>query len=185
MKRRLFLQFPFVAAPLSLFAKPPLQDRTQKGIFVAADKDRFNEDLTLTRKGARIDCKVSTKDTEGDLYIYESRTEEKGGPPLHRHLYQDEFFHIVQGEYIIKVGEDTFRAKPGDSVFAPRMIPHAFSFIGTGVGKMMIVFQPAGKMEAFFHEVHNQKTLPSPEEDKKRFPLFDMEWMGPRLPVEQ
>jgi mannose-6-phosphate isomerase-like protein (cupin superfamily) len=73
--------------------------------------------------GGKFDCKVSGKDTDGDLCIYDTVRQEKGGPAYHIHHSQDEWFYIIKGEFIIKVGDDLFNLKAGDSAFAPRTIP--------------------------------------------------------------
>lgn len=48
------------------------------------------------------------------------------------------------------VGAQMFDLKPGDSLFMPRQIPHRFTNLNDGPGKLIVLFQPAGKMEAFF-----------------------------------
>jgi quercetin dioxygenase-like cupin family protein len=184
MNRRLFLQFPLVAAPLSLEAKRPRKNRPKKGIKVQKDKDRNNESLELGRVGSRIDSKVSSEDSDKDLYIYESRTVGKGGPPLHIHPHQDEWIYVLQGKYVFQVGEETFQLEAGDSLFAPRNVPHAFTYEGEGLGKMIIVFQPAGKMEAFFLEAHQIATLKKQltlAEQKDMWRRHDMELVGSGL----
>jgi len=103
--------------------------------------------------GGQFDCKVSSKDTGGELLIYDTYRHEKGGPTLHIHHRQDEWFYVTSGEFIIKVGEEMFSLKPGDSAFAPRKIPHAFAKISDGAGQMLVLFQPAGAMEDFFKQM--------------------------------
>src|SRR5512138_1073895 len=112
-----FLSTPFVAVA-KLFPK-----RVDKGITVKAGKDRFDNPISLF-EGDTFYTKVSTKDSDGDIYIFESVREKKGGPQLHYHFEQDEFWYILEGEFLFKVGEETFTAKKGDSVFGPRMVPH-------------------------------------------------------------
>jgi quercetin dioxygenase-like cupin family protein len=179
MKRSVFLKFSLLTTPILTGASIKENERPKAGIKVEKDQDRFNEKIELSRVGSRVDAKVSTKDTEGDLYIYESRTVGKGGPPLHVHPNQDEWIYVLQGEYEFQVGEERYRLKAGDSLFAPRQVKHAFSYEGEGLGKMVIVFQPAGKMEAFFHESSKRTTRPTPEEQKDIFHRHDMEIVGP------
>lgn len=182
MKRSAFLKLSLLAGPVLTGASVENSDRPKVGIKVEKDQDRFNENIELSRVGSRIDTKVSTKDLEGDLYIYESRTTGKGGPPLHVHPYQDEWIFVVQGEYEFQVGEQRFLLKAGDSLLAPRQVQHAFTYAGEGLGKMIIVFQPAGKMEAFFHESSKKRTTrPTLEEQKELFRKHDMEIVGPTL----
>ena len=30
----------------------------------------------------------------------------KGGPPRHLHRDQDEWFHVIEGEYIVEIGDE-------------------------------------------------------------------------------
>ena len=106
MKRRLFLQVPLLASALMTEARPKTNDRPKKGFKVESVKDRYQEELFIM--GGRFDCKVSSKDTDGDLLIYDTLREEKGGPAFHFHYKQDEWFYVIKGEFIVKVGEETF-----------------------------------------------------------------------------
>src|SRR3982751_5991120 len=151
MKRRLFLQFPLLASVLAANANTSSNERPLKGFKVAANKDRYQEDLLIM--GGKFDLKVSTKDTDGDLLIYDTVRHEKGGPAVHLHHNQDEWFYVLKGEFIVKVGDESFKLSPGDSAFAPRTIPHAFAMTSEGEGQMLVLFQPAGSMEDFFHEM--------------------------------
>ena len=51
---------------------------------------------------------------------------------------------------MLEVGQERFHLKPGDLVFAPRKVPHVWAYVGDAVGRMLITFTPAGKMEAIF-----------------------------------
>lgn len=115
-------------------------------------------------------AKVSSKDTNGDLYVFESSRVKEGGPALHTHFDQDEMWYVLEGEFLIKVGEVTHQAKAGDSVFGPRNVPHCFAKVGPGEGRLLMTFQPAGKMEEFFQKVSDGalKTMGEAEQDKFR-----------------
>lgn len=95
--------------------------------------------------------KVSSAETAGGLCIYDTVRSAPGGPPMHVHLAQDEWFLVTEGEFEIKVGDVLHRLKPGDSLLAPRGIPHAFRNT-TATGRILVAFQPAGTMEDFFLE---------------------------------
>jgi quercetin dioxygenase-like cupin family protein len=153
MKRRNFLKLPLAAAAFAMTAraaesKAENPERAGKGFRVGAQKDHHETELMIM--GGRIDLKVSARDTGGDLCIYESIRDPKGGPPLHRHHYQDEWFYVIRGEFIVQIGDDTLSLHPGDSAFAPRKIPHAFAKTSDGEAQMLFLFQPAGGMEDFF-----------------------------------
>ena len=135
MKRRNFLSDAVAGNTIGCIGKIKKVIRPNKPFKVEAMKDRFNEDFPFL--GGRIYLKVSGKDTDGDLCIYDSVRMEKGGPRLHLHYEQDEWFYVTKGEFIIKVGDETFHAKEGDSVFAPRKIPHQFAKVSEGEARLM------------------------------------------------
>jgi mannose-6-phosphate isomerase-like protein (cupin superfamily) len=154
--------------PLTARAQPTPKRRGDKAIKVQAGNDRFDDSVSLF-EGDTFYSKVSTKDTDGDLYVFESTRDKKGGPPLHYHFEQDEWWYILEGEFLFKVGEETFTAKAGDSVFGPRMIPHAFAKTNEGTARMLTIFQPAGKMEAHFKAVSEGALTKLSEEAKNKF----------------
>ena len=134
--------------------------------------------------GGQFDCKVSSKDTNGALLIYDTIRHEKGGPAYHLHHYQDEMFYIIKGEFLLKVGNDTFQLKPGDTAFGPRNIPHAFAKTSDGAAQMLIMFQPAGSMEDYFKQVSKLgKDIPKNQQQllKDLFTTHGMEMVGPPL----
>ena len=149
-----------LTAPFSTLAKTSNRKRVDKGFKVDAGKDRFEKPITLF-EGDKFYTKVATNDTDGDLYVYESTRLKDGGPALHFHYAQDEFWYVLSGKFLVKVGEQTYHAKPGDCVFGPRMVPHAFAKLGDGEGKLLMLFQPAGKMEHFFKAISEgaEKTM--------------------------
>ena len=184
MKRSSFLKFCLTVGSLtistfSLYGK--IKDRVRKGILVTHGKDRFEKPFSLF-EGDKFYCKVSSKDTDGDLYIFESTRFKEGGPPLHYHYSQDEWWYILSGEFLIKVGEETYNAKAGDCVFGPRGVPHTFAKIGNGEAKLIMLFQPAGKMEAWFEKVNNGTIAKMTEEQKHEARKeHGFEHMGPPL----
>lgn len=174
-----------ITIPFAALAKRKGYDRDKKPFKVEAGKDRFEKSITLF-EGDTFYTKVSTKDTDGDLYIYESSRVKKGGPPLHVHPAQDEWWYVLEGEFTIKVGDQLYQAKPGDSVFGPRGVPHAFAKTNEGNGKLLMTFQPAGKMEAFFiasSEGKLAKMTPAEQEDFKKQHGFER--VGPALSYEK
>lgn len=102
-----------------------LSRRAAKTISVAINTDRFSASLDYLN--ARLDCKISAKDVNGDYCIYDTVRTKPGGPPLHIHHDQDEWFFVSEGEFIFQVGDERFRLTAGDSVLGPRKAPHAFA----------------------------------------------------------
>ncbi len=146
---------------------------------VAAGEDQFGQHRGLGI--STIAFKVSSSDSSG-LLIIENTFREKGGPALHLHHDQDEWFYAVEGEFIVEVGQERITLNPGDSLLAPRRVPHVWAYVGDTRGRMLIAFMPAGKMEAFFREVTKANAMPP--QDPELWRAHGMELLGPPLAVE-
>lgn len=186
MKRSNFLLTLISMLPISALAQTKERRlREGKGFKVAAGTGRTHGHLQL--KGVNVnvlDLKVSGKDTDGDLAIFEQigRTP-KRGTPLHVHYTQDEIFNIIEGEYHFLVGKEFFKLTAGDTIFLPRKVPHCWTQVSEKA-KMNVIVQPAGKMEDFFVTVAALKTEPTKEQMAKIFLDNDMEIVGPPLLVD-
>ena len=99
-----------------------------------------------------------------------------GGPPLHLHLAQEEWFYVMEGRVAFQVGEQRIELKPGESVLAPRLVPHTFSAVSDTPARMFIAFTPAGRMEEFFRDTNGG----IPNRDLTAiFAHYDMKYIGP------
>jgi mannose-6-phosphate isomerase-like protein (cupin superfamily) len=143
---------------------------------VPAGEDRYGEIRGLGISS--INFKVCPADGDG-LLIIENTFHAKGGPARHLHYDQEEWFYAVEGEFIVEVGVERFSMGPGDSLLAPRQVPHVWAHVGNGRGRMLIAFTPAGKMEAFFREVTRANAMPAQNPELWR--AHGMELVGPSL----
>ena len=186
MQRHSFLRLiasatAILTIPFSGYAKNKFRIRTGEGFNVGAGKDRFDKPITLF-EGDTFFTKVSTKDTDGDMYVFESTRIKKGGPFLHYHYEQDEWWYILEGEFLFKVGDKTYETKAGDSVFGPRGVPHAFAKTNEGNARLLMIFQPAGKMEELFQAISEGKLTKMTEEEQTAFrKAHGLERVGPAL----
>src|SRR5215467_2326387 len=92
------------------------------------------------------------RDTGGVVSAVESHDVPGGGPPPHIHHREDETFQILEGDYEFKVDGNSFVAKKGTTIFAPRGIPHTYRYLGQAPGRLMCVITPAG-FEGFFEAI--------------------------------
>jgi mannose-6-phosphate isomerase-like protein (cupin superfamily) len=108
-----------------------------------------------------------------------------GAPPLHVHHREDETFYVLEGKISVLVGEERFEAGPGDFVFGPRGVPHAF-LVRSERAKFLVTFTPAG-IERFFADVAVPvagKPAPDPvapdvDAWTRRMADFEIEIVGP------
>ena len=150
-----------------------------EALLLAAGADRFGEERSLGI--STIAFKVTTPNP-GDVLILENAFFAKGGPARPLHYEQEEWFYVLQGEFLFELGADRFRLQPGDSLLAPRQVPHVWAFVGEGRGRILVAFFPAGKMEAFFREVTSANAMPP--QDPRLWRAHGMELLGPPLSVE-
>jgi quercetin dioxygenase-like cupin family protein len=130
-----------------------------------------------------LDVKISGDDTDGGLAIFEQTSLSPGkGTPLHIHHSQDEVFYVIDGAYKFQVGEDKFDLAPGDSIFLPRKVPHAWTQVSEK-GKMIVTLQPAGKLENFFITMAALDHEPTQQEVAKIFADNEMQVVGPPLMI--
>ena len=186
MKRNKFLLTLLASVPFTALAKiKKAFVRNDKGFKVANGEGRIHGHMKLKGVNANIlDLKVSGKDTDGALAIFEQTSvSPKRGTPLHVHANQDEVFYVLFGEYYFQVGTDKYKLKAGDSIFLPRKIPHAWTQVSEAA-KMMVVLQPAGKLEEFFVTMSELETEPTKEEIAKIFLDHEMEIVGSGLKVD-
>jgi quercetin dioxygenase-like cupin family protein len=165
--------------------KPKVNTRLDKGFVTKAGEGRIHGHIQLKGVNVNIlDVKVSSKDTEGDLAIFEQTGLSQGrGTPLHIHPNQDEIFYVLEGHYYFQVGEEKHHLQMGDSIFLPRKVPHAWTQVSEK-GKMTVIVQPAGKLEAFFVTMSALEKVPTPEEVAKIFADNEMQVVGPPLKID-
>ncbi len=120
--------------------------------------------------------KVVPSDTAGNLLVIEHRSlMPDTGPALHMHLSQEEWFYVMEGEMRFQVGDQRLSLRSGDSILAPRRIPHTFSATGSPA-HMLIAFTPADKMEQYFIDATAHPELAPTKDFMNR---YDMQWIGP------
>lgn len=180
MRRREFLKAAGAAMPLALqrLALGQSADGTQTGEahVVGNGQDRFGEKHSLGF--STILFRVATRDSGGSIFAIEHRGLGKGGPPEHIHLYQDEWFYVLEGQVLFKVGGKKTLVKPGESVLGPRRVPHCFMGASETPARMLITFTPAGKMEEFFRAASGPNGR---KMDAALFAEYEMQYVGPGL----
>ena len=186
MLRGKFILTTLGTIPLLAFAKRKsvIIMRTDRPFKVNSREARFGTHYKM--KGVTLntlDIKISGKDTNNDLAVFEQTGQTpKGGPPLHIHIDQDEWFFVTEGEYLFQCGSDKFHLKAGDTIFLPRNIPHAFVQL-TDKARTIVSYLPAGKMEDFFTVTNKWASPPSKEEIARVFADHGMKVVGEPLKV--
>jgi quercetin dioxygenase-like cupin family protein len=66
------------------------------------------------------------------------------GVPRHTHTREDETYYVLSGELKVEVNDQGFLLRPGDTLFAPRNIPHEIKNTGAAENRFLLIFSPAG-----------------------------------------
>ena len=111
-----------------------MSDTPMQEFWVGRGVDRLGGHLG--RGIGQVFFKVSTEDSHSSLLVVEMTHYAKGGPDRHFHYDQDEWFYVVEGEYVFEVGQERIRLKPGDSVFGPHKVPHVWAFVSDQPGRI-------------------------------------------------
>jgi gentisate 1,2-dioxygenase len=70
---------------------------------------------------------------------------------MHVHEHEDEYSYVLEGEVGVQVGDEVTVGRPGDLIFKPRGIWHAFWNAGDQPARLLEIISPAG-FERFFAE---------------------------------
>jgi quercetin dioxygenase-like cupin family protein len=91
---------------------------------------------------------VTGADTAGRLCVVEMRVPPGGGPPPHRHDFE-ETFRVLEGEVEFTFRGETLTAGAGETVHVPANAPHFFRNVSGGPARLLCVCSPAGQDELF------------------------------------
>jgi mannose-6-phosphate isomerase-like protein (cupin superfamily) len=94
--------------------------------------------------------------------VFECITPPGHGIPPHVHDREDEIISIIEGEYLVMIGDKRFHATKGDICFFPKHIPHSFQNTGTKAGTTLWTVIPGTNFEEFFEKLAE---LPAGEPD--------------------
>ena len=87
---------------------------------------------------------LSGTDTGGAYCLLEVSLAPAMGVPRHTHTREDEVYFVLAGELEATVGGKTFVLQPGDTLLAPRDIPHELRNPGNVENHYLLVFSPSG-----------------------------------------
>jgi quercetin 2,3-dioxygenase len=182
MQRKQFLLSSLLAAPAILSSRLLAQSTLNSHptpFVVDAGKSRFGDVVKFLGVHPN-DLKISSKDTDGALSVFEYIGLGKVGPMMHIHFKQDEIFTVIEGQYRFVVDNQVHVLGAGQTIFLPRGLPHTWIQLSDR-GRLIYMLQPAGKMEEFFLYMNNLKERPSPAEMDRIHAEHDMKVVGPPL----
>ena len=139
----------------------PADDRRRNLVIQDADNDKA---LHLGLVGDTYTILLSGGDTAGKFCLIDMHVPPGGGPPPHRHDFEETFV-LLEGEL-----EATFRGEKrtvhaGDTIHIPANAPHQFHNSSSKPVRMFCICSPSGQ-EDFFKEVATPvatRTTPPPK----------------------
>jgi quercetin dioxygenase-like cupin family protein len=133
-------------------------------------------------------AKLDGEHTGGLLTAMEFLARRDFGPPLHRHLVEDELFHILDGEIWFRCGDTEAVHTTGALAWLPRGLPHQFQ-VRSETARVLQISSPAQfeRFVATLGRPADAPVLPEPEEiDPARLAQvcaeFSIEVLGPPPP---
>jgi quercetin dioxygenase-like cupin family protein len=112
---------------------------------------RPDEDQSLPHIGLVGDTYtilVTGRDTEGKYTLIDMHVPPGGGPPPHRHDFE-EMFTVLDGEVRVTFRGETIVARAGQTVNVPANAPHSFTNSAGTPSRLLCLCVPAGQDEFF------------------------------------
>jgi quercetin dioxygenase-like cupin family protein len=91
---------------------------------------------------------VTGQDTAGRYTLIDMHVPPGGGPPPHRHDFE-EMFTVLDGEVQVTFRGQTLIARAGQTINVPANAPHAFTNPGPAPSRLLCMCAPAGQEEFF------------------------------------
>lgn len=130
---------------------------------------------------------ISGKDTNGRFCLIDMYVPPGGGPPPHRHDFE-ETFSLLEGELTFTFRGQTTTATAGDTVNIPANAPHQFRNTSTQPARMLCICSPAGQDE-FFMEIGTRvdgprTAAPQPDDEEQKRIVAKIKELAPKYRTE-
>jgi quercetin dioxygenase-like cupin family protein len=144
-------------------AIPP--DDASKKLTVADPDDPKMRHISIA--GGIYTILVSGEQTGGRYCLMDMLVPPGGGPPPHRHDFE-EMFTILEGEIELAFRGETHRAGTGLTVNIPANAPHSFKNKSDKTARLLCMCTPAGQEEFFMAvgDVIESRAAPPPKLSK-------------------
>jgi quercetin dioxygenase-like cupin family protein len=130
---------------------------------VVARPDEAGSLPHLSVAGGTYTLLLTGDDTAGRYCLIDMLVPPGGGPPPHRHDFE-EMFTILEGEIELTFRGEASIARAGETVNVPANAPHSFRNVGDRPARLLCMCTPAGQ-ERFFAAVGDpvaSRTAPPP-----------------------
>lgn len=126
---------------------------------------------------------ATAAETRNQIFAFEATEPPGGGPPLHTHAHEEEFFLVLEGEMSFYIGGRVITKGPGGTAFVPRGVAHCFRNTSRARSRVLVLFTP-GNIEGFFeYGALIDGQIPNDEQLIAKLqllgPRFGLEMLGP------
>jgi uncharacterized cupin superfamily protein len=146
-----------------------------KAVVVARGQGRW---IPFGPDGAGVCVKASESETGGLCSVWEGWVEAgKVGAGPHYHRERDEFFYVLEGELVLRLGDESQIVKAGGFAFVPRGTVHGFRNASPEKATLLVMHHPAG-FEHYFEDLQRLLQRNGNREDHvalaERFDMFSV-----------
>lgn len=127
-------------------APVPPDDLSRELTVVRSDHDQGLPHIGLV--GDTYTILVTGEDTAGKYTLIDMHVPPGGGPPPHRHDFE-EMFTVLDGEVQVTFRGETLVARAGETINVPANAPHAFTNAGDKPSRLLYMCAPSGQEEFF------------------------------------
>jgi quercetin dioxygenase-like cupin family protein len=106
-----------------------------------------------------VTVRVRHEDGQDGISVIESLAPQSDSPPLHVHNTEDEVFHVLEGELLIRAGDEDIRLGAGETLLAPAGVPHTYR-VESPEGARWLVTTARGDFERFVRELSRPAERP-------------------------
>lgn len=156
----------------SSFAPIPADDPRRTLVIVRPDEDQSLSQVGVA--GDTYTILLTGDDTAGRYCLVDMHVPPGGGPPPHRHDFE-EMFTVLDGEIELTFRGATSEARRGETVNIPANAPHRFQNVSTQPARLLCMCSPAGQEEFFLaigQPVETRTTPPSQLDDAEQAELI-------------
>jgi quercetin dioxygenase-like cupin family protein len=127
-------------------ASIPADDPSRALTVARPDRDQNLPHLGLV--GDTYTILVTGQDTNGTYTLIDMHVPPGGGPPPHRHDFE-EMFTVLDGEVEVTFRGETLTARAGETVNVPANAPHGFRNLADHPSRLLCMCAPAGQDQFF------------------------------------
>ena len=124
----------------------PPDDPVRRLTIARPDEDQSLPHIGLV--GDTYTILVAGSDTNGMYTLIDMHVPSGGGPPPHRHDFE-EMFTVLDGEVEVTFRGESITARAGQTINVPANAPHEFHNVGEGASRLLCLCAPAGQDEFF------------------------------------